>query len=336
MSESQNLLLDSAESLFAELSGESPFATAWAKLSELGFETLLVDESAGGFGGDWGDAFAVLRRAGAHALALPAGEAMAAARLAADAGFTRGEGCGALAPAAVGALDVKGRFTGQLTAVPWGGESAFVLFDLDGAIFCAATADARIERRTNPAGEARDTPVFEGAPVQRAQSRVTVASAGAFVRIAQIAGALDAALAMSIQYANERSQFGKPIGKFQAVQQALAVFAEEAAAVNCAGQAAARALDRGDAAFEIAVAKVRANMAAAVGASTAHQVHGAIGFTQEHGLHRLTRRLISWRSEFGGERHWAEFIGRDVAARGADALWPFLTARDAAPAKGMA
>jgi acyl-CoA dehydrogenase len=150
---------------------------------------------------------------------------------------------------------------------------------------------------------------------------------GAFARTAQIAGALDAALQLSIAHANERVQFGKPIGKFQAVQQSLAVFAEEAAAVNCAGQAAARSTDHGDGGFEIAAAKLRANMAAGTGAAIAHQVHGAIGFTLEHRLHRLTRRLHAWRSEFGSDRFWAERVGAAAAAAGPEGLWPMLTAR---------
>lgn len=325
MSESQPLLLETAERLFAEVNAAA-FDAAWAKTSELGLDGLLVSESEGGFEGDWDDAFAVVRRAGAHVLAMPVGEAIVAAHLATGAGFPR-DGFATLAARAVGDIDVKGYFSGRLEASAWGGDARNVLFDTPEGLACAAVADARVERRLNPAGDARDTLIFDGASVRRADSAISVVAAGAFVRIAQIAGALDAALALSIQYANERSQFGKPIGKFQAVQQALALFAEEAAAANCAGQAAARAMDRGEARFEIAAAKVRANMAAAIGAATAHQVHGAIGFTQEHGLHRLTRRLVSWRSEFGSERFWAEQIGASVCACGAEALWPFLTAR---------
>ena len=150
---------------------------------------------------------------------------------------------------------------------------------------------------------------------------------GAFARTAQIAGALDAALAMSVSYANERQQFGRPLGKFQAVQQELATFACEAAAANCAAMGAAEALDRGDAEFEIAAAKLRANRAASEGARIAHQVHGAIGFTQEYPLHDLTVRLRQWRSEFGGDAYWSKALGESVIARGADAFWPDLTAR---------
>ncbi len=150
---------------------------------------------------------------------------------------------------------------------------------------------------------------------------------GAFARSAQIAGALDAALARSVSYANARRQFGRALGRFQAVQQSLAAFACEAAAANCAAMGAAQALDRGGATFEIAAAKLRANRAAGVGTTVAHQVHGAIGFTQDYPLHPLTRRLWQWRSEFGNDAHWAGVLGREVAARGADAFWPELVAR---------
>jgi acyl-CoA dehydrogenase len=325
MSESQALLLETAERLFADLTRDS--VDAWAKVAEVGLDGLLVAEDAGGFGGDWSDAFAVIRLAGAHAVAAPIGEAIVTARLCERAGFTASQGLQTLAPRAEGRVDAQGRFTGRIESAPWGRDARATVFDFDGGVARAAVADARLEQRESPAGEPRDSLVFEAAPIERGDADVSAFAAGAFVRTAQIAGALDAALAMSIQYANERNQFGKPIGKFQAVQQSLAVFAEEAAAVNCAAQAAAQALDRGDGGFEIAAAKLRANMAASIGAATAHQVHGAIGFTQEHALHKFTRRLISWRSEFGGERAWAERLGAEVCARGAESFWPFLTAR---------
>ncbi len=54
-------------------------------------------------------------------------------------------------------------------------------------------------------------------------------------------------------------------------------------------------------------------------------MHGAIGFTHEHRLHHLTRRLWSWRDEFGVESDWSIELGRLAASRGADGLWPLLT-----------
>jgi acyl-CoA dehydrogenase len=312
--------------LFADLARDDG-GDAWAKVAEIGLDGLLVAEESGGFGGDWQDAFALFRLAGASAVAAPAGEAIVAARLCERAGFAAADGMQAIAPRAEGRIDRQGRFTGRVEGAPWARFARSVVFDLDGGVARVAVSDGRLEQQQNPAGELRDTLAFEAAAIERGETDVSVLEVGAFVRTAQIAGALDAALAMSIQYANERSQFGKPIGKFQAVQQGLAVFAEEAAAVNCAAQAAALTLDRGDGRFEIAAAKLRANMAASIGAATAHQVHGAIGFTQEHALHKYTRRLVCWRSEFGGERYWAERLGMEVCIRGAEAFWPFLTAR---------
>jgi len=142
-----------------------------------------------------------------------------------------------------------------------------------------------------------------------------------------MAGGLEYLVAQATRYATERQQFGRPIAAFQAIQWQLAILGEQAAAAGMATVHAFRAADRGDAGFEIAAAKVRAGEAAGIGASIAHQVHGAIGFTLEHALQFVTRRLWSWRAEFGGEGWWAAVLGRSVAARGADGLWPFLTGR---------
>jgi acyl-CoA dehydrogenase len=73
--------------------------------------------------------------------------------------------------------------------------------------------------------------------------------------------------------------------------------------------------------LNIAIAKVRAGEGAGSAAAAAHQVHGAIGFTDEHVLHHSTRRLWSWRDEFGTETAWATRIGRLASARGADMVW---------------
>ena len=101
----------------------------------------------------------------------------------------------------------------------------------------------------------------------------------------------------------------------------------ETAAIDVAGQGAAAALDRGDAAFEIAAAKLRTNMAIGTGTGIAHQVHGAIGFTHEYDLHRYTRRLMGWRSEFGNDRYWAERTGAFALKAGGAGLWGALTMR---------
>jgi acyl-CoA dehydrogenase len=149
---------------------------------------------------------------------------------------------------------------------------------------------------------------------------------GAAVRAAQMTGALERILMQTVEYARTRVQFGKPIAAFQAIQQQLAVLAGHVAATGIASDTAfddlAHAARR---ARSVAVAKIRAGEAASAATSIAHQVHGAIGITKEHSLHFATRRLWSWRAEFGAEAYWAEQLGRAACSAGADAYWPAVT-----------
>ncbi len=150
---------------------------------------------------------------------------------------------------------------------------------------------------------------------------------GAGIRVVQMAGALDSVLGLSTRYVQERKQFGKPIGKFQAVQQNLAVMAGQVAAARSAANTVAHGFGADDPGHVMAGAKTRVGEAATIAAGLAHQVHGAMGFTQEYELHFFTKRLWSWRDEFGSEVYWSRHLGREVFQRGADATWDFITAR---------
>jgi acyl-CoA dehydrogenase len=329
MSENYSMLVDTADRLFADLAADPalPFATLWTQITDSGFPELLVPEDAGGAAGDWLDAVAILRLAGYHALPAPLGEAILAARLVADCNLPPEEGLTSIASTGAGEL-AGDCFTGRLQAVAWGRWAKCIVTVVDGKLLRLRRADAAAIRESHsPAGDPRDTLDFLAAPVDHAPTNADLFAMGALTRTALIAGALDAALSLSVRYANQRMQFGQPIAKFQALQQSMAIFAEEAAAVNCAAQAAARALDRGDAEFEIAAAKFRAGVAVGIGHATAHQVHGAIGFTWECQLHRWTSRLVSWAAEFGSEFSWADRLGGLVAAQGADNFWAHMTGR---------
>lgn len=152
--------------------------------------------------------------------------------------------------------------------------------------------------------------------------------------ICLMAGAMGQALALSIEHVNTRQQFGRPLGKFQAVQQSLAVMACEVRAVEAAAAALAARLDAVNldataADFEIAASKLRANRAVGIVTAIAHQVHGAIGFTEEYDLHRVTIPLMRWRSAHGNDAYWAKRLGRQVADFGGRGLWEAMTARGA-------
>lgn len=319
MSELRAQVVATAETLFVA-------APDWATIVAAGFPLLLAPEANGGFGGDWGDAFAVLKVAGAAALAQPLPEAMLAAHLLARAGVAQPPGL--VAVGSGGGRFSGGNFTGFIAAVPWGrlADSVVATIDTGGEepVMLLLPRGA-VTVGTSPAGEPRDRLDYQGVPAVR-MGEADHALYGAFMRVAQAAGALEAALGLAVGYVNTRVQFGKPLAKLQAVQQALAVLAEEAAAATMAGAAAAAALDRGGGAFEMMAAKLRTNTAIDRGVAIAHQVHGAIGFTQDYPLHRLTRRLMGWRSDFGGDR-WAEMLGEAALEAAGSELWVDVTRR---------
>ncbi len=311
--------------------GEWP-AALWDAIVENGLDRVLVPEAQGGFGGGWEDACEILLAAGRHAAPVPLADTIAASSLLARSGLDIPEGILTLADGDSVSV-AGGRVTGTLLRVPWGSSATRVVaqaVDDDPdmiAVFSPVGGKAAADR--NIGRDPRDSLMIDALDAETG-SGGSVMAAGALVRAAQMAGAVACVLDMTVVYANERSQFGRPIGKFQAIQQQLASLAGEAAAADMAVRMACRALDRGtDGFIEVATAKIRAGEAAGRAAAIAHQVHGAIGFTDEHRLHHFTRRLWSWRAEFGTESVWAGHVGRLVAARGADSLWPGLTGGNA-------
>ena len=216
--------------------------------------------------------------------------------------------------------------TGTAARVPWARDADAVVVMAEGRIACVPSGSFQVTARdVNLAGEPRDTLAVD-ATVPAAASPTSLRAAGAALRTVQIAGALSRALSISVEYAQTRVQFGRPIGKFQAIQHNLAIMAGQSAAAIAAADMAADALEHGLPPLLVAAAKARAGEAASVAAGLAHQSHGAIGFTQEYELHFATRRLWSWRDEFGSDALWNTLVGRAALAAGPDGLWPALTA----------
>ncbi len=125
-----------------------------------------------------------------------------------------------------------------------------------------------------------------------------------------IAGAADRVLEMTVAYAGQRIQFGKPIGRQQAIQQQLALMVEQVLAIRMAVQLAA---DCDWPPKELAaLAKTVAATYAPLVANTAHAVHGAIGISDEYDLQLYTRRLHAWRLDRGSETAWSTVLGRSL------------------------
>ena len=344
-----DLVFDAATRLFADLSTEAVInqaeagtwpAALWDAVAEAGFCDAVAGDDAFALAG-FADAGAILRAAGRHAVPLPLAETMLARHWLAGAGLAAPPGPLSVAPVEPGehlAIAVaRGgcRVSGTAAGVPWARDAAAIVVIASGYVALVPAASAVVKPGASLAGEPRDDVGFDvvvsdgaAAPVPTLHDAGQLFGLGAACRAAQMAGAMESVLELSVQYANDRVQFGRPLAKFQAIQHQLALLAEQVAAARVAADAACATIAaRGaDASFAIAAAKIRAGEAAGKVTDYAHQVHGAIGFTHEHRLHHLTRRLWAWRDEFGTESQWSAELGRRIAARGAEAMWPTITA----------
>lgn len=328
-------------------------AGLWAELDAAGVLLATVPESAGGLGFGLGEAAFIARVVAAHAAPVPVAETLLAHWL-----WHRGEGVVAGVPSAerltvhiaqpgsqaAQALAAGGPVTATLPGVPWARHADALVLVVPGAeaslLARVPLGGVRLTPHVNLADEPRDDVHLAGMSIG-AQQRRRVAETGeqataylALLRAAQLVGAMEAAVAITVQYANERVQFGKPIGRFQAIQSHVAGAAELVASAAVAlEQAAASAADPAREPL-LWMAKALASESAGHVAAAAHQVHGAIGFTREYRLQTLTRRLWAWREECGNEDVWYAKLGAMVLANGADALWPWITDMSPSAVKG--
>lgn len=318
-------------------------AALWRSVCDAGFPRVLAAESAGGLAQGWLAAYPLLRGIGHWQVPLPLAETMLASLLLSAAGLALPEGPLTLIEQGEG-NDVQcdgEALTGTAHRVPWARHAAAAAVSLaDGRIACVAlrSAGVQVQPHANTAKWPADSVHFErvrcaGIAPATWPLPQPVWTLGALARSAMLVGALESALEQSLRYAGERVQFGQPIGHQQALQQQLALMAGDVAAarvaalVACADAPSLASPSVGAAAFSAAVAKVRCGEAATRAAGIAHQVHGAIGFTQEHALHFATRCLWAWRDEFGSDADWAARLGRAAIAGRAAAFWPAVTRR---------
>ena len=308
-------------------------AGEWDAVCAMGLPLALVSEAKGGVGLGWPEALPLLHAVGRHAALLPLGETMLANWLLQRAGLA--PEAGPLAVVSDGAwsltrADGGWRLAGEAPRVPWARLATRLIVVVEDRLAIVDPGRARIVPGANLAGEPRDHVAVDAALPQSCVATIEdprpgedLLCLGAAIRASAMAGALARILALTVAYAGDRIQFGRPLAGFQVIQHNIARIAGEAAAGGAAAAIAAAApLDP----ILVGAAKVRAGEAAGIAAALAHQVHGAIGFTHEHDLQRFTRRLWAWRDECGSEAFWSARIGKALVPAGREGLWPALTA----------
>ena len=281
----------------------------WESVESSGFLDTLVPESAGGAGLGWHEAWGVLFAAGRHGMPLPFAQTMFARACLAACGVS----------ATVGAVAVAGHATvnvdGGVDAwhVVGGRFAPHTLMQQGETVYFLTSQSANLD----PVGDIRSFDAhmrWDAATLKSAVVGIlpegTLAQGLALALAVQIAGAADRVFEMTLSYSNDRVQFGKPIGRFQAVQQQITEMAERVYGVRMASQLGCRATDWQLDPMIVALAKSQTSVAAGRIASLAHAVHGAIGVTHEYDLQLYTRPLYEWSLAGGGAGYWSTQLGQ--------------------------
>jgi len=354
MTDTDRIVADTTDRIFRELGDPQVIASSrddawqaslWAALEEAGLTKAWIEEGLNGSGASLADGFDIVRIAGSFAAGVPLAETLLGGWLLAQARIAVPDGSLTVAPVRrddVVRCGAGGVLLGTAKSVPFARavENIVVLVASDHGLQVALVPRkaCNIVEAVSVANEPLDRVTFDEvrpSTIARVPDPFTFDSLemmGATVRAVQMSGALEGLLERTVAYANERVAFERPIGRFQAIQHTIARMAGEVAAAIAAAGSAAETIASGSSTedamlLEVATAKIRAGEAASAAAAIAHQIHGAIGFSQEHALHRYTQRLWAWRDDFGSESAWAVRLGRAVATKGADGLWPWVAAR---------
>jgi alkylation response protein AidB-like acyl-CoA dehydrogenase len=267
----------------------APGRKVWARLADLGVTALMVPEKFDGIGAHPVDLVVASERLGRWCVPGPVTESIAVVPvLLAD-----DDRCTALA-------------TGQLIATVALPPQVGRALDADAAGLILLASDGQVSDAT--AGEQHESVdpsrrLFDvtasndphGADVARAYEF------GALATAAQLVGAGQTMLDMSVEYAKQRSQFGRAIGTYQAIKHKLAEvhIALELARPLLYAAALSLANDSPDTARDVSAAKAAAAEAGMLAARSALQTHGAIGFTAEHDLSLWLLRVQALRSAWG-------------------------------------
>lgn len=311
----------------------------WKTLKELGVTAVGINEDKGGSGGDLGDFMGLLKIAGYYAAPVPLAEHILSNLILSKSGLPISDEISTFTlknEIDFDQTDSGWVLTGKASYVPWARNAKTITivgktFENRYMIANVSLDKCKIRQNENIAGDPRDEVLLNQVCLneqeviiidnERASEFFDLAT---ITRVMLMTGAMERTLELSVTYTKERTQFGRPIGKFQAVQQKLAVLAGETSASLSVADFIISNIDSNISSEEAAMAKIQLGDAAEAGCCIAHQVHGAMGFTDEHPLHQSTRRLWSWRDEFGTESRLAKKIGEKILDRSED-LWRFIT-----------
>ncbi|MET0375257.1 MAG: acyl-CoA dehydrogenase family protein [Rhizorhabdus sp.] len=297
-----NRLLERISTPAAVRQAEAGAGTIWADVNGSGFVDALVPEAAGGAGLSIAEMVPLLVAAGASLLPVALGETMVARALIVRAGAD----VPVDAPILLWPLDPVGRLRSLILPAAAGATHALVQHGTQASLRPLARAN------TTPDGFGIVAATLDDASDPLLGFELTedaLLSWAAALTAAAMAGAMGRVLDMTMAHINDRQQFGRPLGKFQAIQQQMSVLAEAVAMANVAARIALTTLPSAPTLLDAGIGKTIADESATTVCGIAHAAHGAIGVTREHDLSLYTRRLKRWQLTFGSAQSWSRVVG---------------------------
>ena len=352
LNESQLLLRDNARKFFAGecpmeevrrlMETETAYDQAlWAKMVEQGYTGIIFPEEYGGVGLGKVELILLMEEAGRALLPGPLFSTVALAGSVLDATATPEQKKRYLAPicsgharstvamleagaswhpADVQMTSASGKLTGEKLFVPDAKVADFLIVVARDGVFVVDAKAAGIEVQPMEAMDLTRklySVRFSGTPAERLGNAVGLAHSldvATAALVAEIVGAMQRTLDLTVEYAKMRKQFGKPIGMFQAVQHQCADMYLETESARSAAYYAAWALEENapDAAVAISIAKMYASDAGRTVGNRGIQIHGGMGFTWENDLHLYYRRAKASETALGDSTFHRERIARLV------------------------
>lgn len=345
MSEMKDMILDVVERMLKENVDKDLVDTVeqglwaskvWGLFEENGIPIVAISEENGGAGGDLEDLLNIVRLTGKYAAPIPFAETtlanyileytnlqvisdLATYMLSTDQAYT---------------LEDK-KLTGEAIHIHWARHTKHLVTLANSSegthLVEIDLGKAEITQGANLAGEPRDTVKFSNAQVSQVSAALssddirTLTTFETAFQLALMTGAIDKINDLTVQYTKEREQFGRPIHRFQLVQQHIVNLAGETAVALAAFNNVTNTLLTQSKNSEVAYARIRFEEAIQAVATISHQVHAAIGTTHEHSLHQYTRRLWSWRDEGANISYWTEILATQLLENSGDNLWAYLT-----------
>lgn len=345
MSEMKEMIVDVVERMLKENVDKDLVDTVeqghwapkvWSLFVENGMPIVAISEKSGGAGGDLEDLLNIVRLTGKYAAPIPFAETTLANYLLEYTNLLVISDLATYMVTPNQAFTLEdGKLTGKAIHVHWARHTKHLvtlatstqgthLVEID-------LSQAEITHGTNLAGEPRDTVKFSHANVSQLSTVLSTDEVHAIrlfetaFQLAQMTGAIDKIYDLTIQYTKEREQFGRPIHRFQLVQQHIVNLAGETAIAIAAFNNVVATLLTNPENSEVGLARLRFEEAIQTVTTISHQVHAAIGTTHEHSLHQYTRRLWSWRDEGANITYWTEFLATQLLEKSSDNLWATLT-----------